>query len=92
MTATYRNPIRGDLPLDLDEAIRLLRKVTEAYGEVLTDLYEYDADHPEIWATCSEHPAGGCGYRDMPAFFIHACVTECDVRDAEAFLKAWDNQ
>lgn len=88
MTATYAHGL-GPRPLTADEGLRLLAKVTNAYAEVIEQLHEYDFEHPDIWATCSEHPEGDCGYRDLPGFYLAACVTECDVRDAKAFLAAW---
>jgi hypothetical protein len=88
MTATYQHGVFGARPVDFDEAIRLLRKVTEAYREVLEAMLAYDEEHPELWADCHEHPGEDCGYRDVPDFYLHACITECDIRDAEAFLKA----
>lgn len=89
MTTTYQHGL-GPRPLTVEEGIRLLRKVTEAYREVIDLIFEYDDEHPELWDSCSEHPDGSCGQRDMPLFMTVACVTTCDVSDAERFLEAWD--
>lgn len=85
---TYRHGTLGPRPVDFDEAVRLLGLVTRAYAEVIEELGDYDDDHPELWGGCAEHPDGDCGYRDLPSFYIHALVTSCDVRDAQAFLAA----
>lgn len=73
--------------IDSAEAVRLLGKVSEAFLEVVALIEEFDAEHPDLWASCSEHPEGGCGYRDLPSFYTHALVMLCDAQDARAFVK-----
>jgi hypothetical protein len=86
--ATYQHPLLGTRPVDLDEAVKLLNKVTASFREVIEALDEYDDENPEAWASCSTHPEGDCGYRDLPGFYSLAMMSQCEVRDAEAFLKA----
>lgn len=83
---TYQHPVLGRRPIDLPEALRMLRRVTMGFSELIESLHEYDDAHPELWSTCSEHPEGNCGQRDLPGFFVTACIFTSDVRDAEALL------
>lgn len=92
---TWFHPIYGRRPLDMAEAMRMVRILATAYGEVIDLMHEYDEANPEVWSTCSEHPGpvdpelGGCGMRDLPDYFTHALITSCDVRDAKTMLEAW---
>jgi hypothetical protein len=67
-------------------AMWLVRVLSQGLDEVHSELDDYDTAHPELWGTCSEHPHGECGQRDLPQFYLSAVIYQADVREARRLL------
>ncbi len=87
-----RHPTRGRVPVSLDEAIELLEVLATALIEIIEQTADYDEEHPDLWATCSQHPDGDCGQRDLPGFYVTALVHSSDATFAKSFVSAWRDQ